>query len=99
MLTRRLRYWMTSARRHDALREEMELHLAERAAELEADGWTREDARAEARRRFGNVGLTHEASREIWISRFASELGQDIRYGVRMMVKKPAVAIVAVLTL
>jgi predicted permease len=99
MLIRRLRYWMTSARRSEALREEMELHLAERAAELEADGVTTEHARAEARRRFGNVGLKHEESREIWVSRFASELGQDVRYGVRMMVKKPTVTIVAVLTL
>ena len=65
---------MKSARRSETLREEMELHLAEQAAELEADGWTREDARAEARRRFGNVGLKHEESREIWMSRFASEL-------------------------
>src|SRR5262249_37718442 len=99
MLMRRLKYWMTSAKRSAALREEMELHLAERAAELEAEGGTKQDAGAEARRRFGNVGLTHEESREIWISRFASELGQDVRYGVRMMVKKPTVAIVAVLTL
>jgi len=99
MLMRRLKYWMTSARRSAALREEMEFHLGETAAELEADGLTRETALAEARRRFGNVGLKHEESREIWISRFASELGQDLRYGVRMMVKKPTVAIVAVLTL
>src|SRR5579864_712150 len=99
MLMRRLKYWMTSARRSEAMREEMEFHLAEKAAELEADGLTREKARAEARRRFGNVGLKHEESREIWISRFASELGLDVRYGVRMMVKKPTVAIVAVLTL
>src|SRR5437762_10982487 len=33
------------------------------------------------------------------MTRFASELGQDVRYGFRMMVQKPAVAIVAVLTL
>jgi predicted permease len=99
MFIRRLRYWMKSARRSEALREEMELHLAEKAAELEADGLTRELARLEARRRFGNVGLKHEESREIWMSRFASELGQDLRYAVRMMVKKPTVAIVAVLTL
>jgi predicted permease len=99
MWIRRLKYWMKSARRSEALREEMELHLAEKAAELEADGLTTEDARAEARRRFGNVGLKLEESREIWVSRFASELGQDVRYGVRMMVKKPTVTIVAVLTL
>jgi putative ABC transport system permease protein len=90
---------MTSAKRNEALREEMELHLAEKAAELEADGMTVEHARAEARRRFGNVVLKHEESREIWMSRFASELGQDVGYGLRMLVKKPTLTIVAVLTL
>ena len=76
MLIRRLRYWTESASRSDALREEMELHLAEEAAEFEADGMTAERARAEARRRFGNAGLKQEESREIWMTRFLSELGR-----------------------
>ncbi|HEV2495057.1 MAG TPA: ABC transporter permease [Terriglobia bacterium] len=96
---RRLRYWIESARRSEELREEMELHLAEKAAELQADGMTAERARAEARRRFGNVGLKHEESREIWMTRFWSELGQDVRHGCRTMTANKAFSAVAVLSL
>jgi predicted permease len=90
---------MDGTRRSEALREEMELHLAEKAAELEADGMTAERARAEARRRFGNVGLKQEESREIWMTRFLSELGQDIRYGIRTMAANKAFSALAVLSL
>jgi predicted permease len=96
---RRLKYWTESARRSEALREEMELHLAEKAAELEADGMAAALAQAEARRRFGNVGLKHEESREIWMTRFLSELGQDIRYGCRTMAANKAFSALAILSL
>ena len=99
MFIRRLRYWIANARRSEALREEMELHLAEKAAELEAAGMTAESARAEARRRFGNVGQKQEEAREIWIKRFWSELGQDVRYGFRTIVANKAFSILAVLLL
>src|SRR6266699_251551 len=98
-MLRRLRYWIESVKRSEALREEMELHLAEKAAELQADGMTAERARSEARRRFGNVGLKHEESREIWVTRFWSELGQDIRYGCRTMAANKAFSALAVLSL
>jgi macrolide transport system ATP-binding/permease protein len=98
-MLRRLRYWMASARRSSALSEEMELHLAEKAAELQSDGMTANRARAEARRRFGNVGLKHEESREIWMTRFLSELGQDVRYGFRTMIANKAFSALAVLLL
>ena len=98
-MLRRLKYWIESARRSESLREEMELHLAEKAAELQADGMTADRARAEARRRFGNVRLKQEESREIWMTRFLSELGQDIRYGCRTMIANKAFSALAVLSL
>jgi predicted permease len=90
---------MESSKRSEALREEMELYLEEKAAELQAGGMTPECARAEARRRFGNVGLKHEESREIWMTRFLSELGQDVRYGCRTMTANKAFSALAVLSL
>ena len=98
-MLRRLRYWIESARRSEALLEEMELHLAEKAAELQADGMTAERAPTVARRRFGNVGLKYEESREIWMTRFLSELGQDVRYGCRTMTSNKAFSAMAVLSL
>ncbi len=98
-MLRRLRYWIESARRSEALHEEMELHLAEKAAELQADGMTAESAQADARRRFGNAGLKHEESREVWMTRFLSELGQDVRYGFRTLSANKAFSALAVLLL
>src|SRR5918996_1626586 len=99
MWMRRLKYWIETARRSEALHEEMELHLAEKAAELQADGIAPERARAEARRRFGNVGLKHEESREIWMIRFLSELGQDLRFGCRTMAANKTFSLLAILSL
>ncbi len=96
---RRLRYWIESTRRSHALSEEMELHLAEKAAELQAQGMTAEHALAAARRRFGNVGLKYEESREVWMTRFWPELGQDIRYGCRTMIANKAFSALAILSL
>ncbi len=99
MIIRRLKYWLGSARRSEALREEMELHLAEKAAELQTEGMTPECAYAESRRRFGNLRLKHEESREIWTTRFLSELGQDVRYGCRTMIANKAFSAMAVVLL
>src|SRR4051794_16247890 len=99
MWIRRLRYWIGSARRSEALREEMELHLAEKASDLESGGMTAERARAEAHRQFGTAGLKQEESREIWTPRFGSELGQDTRYACRTMIANKAFSALAVLSL
>ncbi|HLH04652.1 MAG TPA: ABC transporter permease [Bryobacteraceae bacterium] len=98
-MLRRLRYWIRNTRRSAALQEEMELHLAETTTELEAEGMSSEAARAEARRRFGNPTLKQEESREIWMTRFLTELGQDLRYGCRTMLANKAFSSLAVLLL
>src|SRR5690349_9772440 len=60
---------------------------------------TPERAQSEARRRFGNAGLKQEESREIWMTRFLSELGQDVRYACRTMAANKAFSALAVLSL
>jgi predicted permease len=96
---RRLKYWLDSSRRSDTLREEMELHLEEKAAQLQADGMTPEQARDEAHRRFGNVLLKQEEAREIWMTRFWTELLQDVRYGLRTMAGNKVFSALAILSL
>ena len=79
--------------------EEIEAHLQLEMERLREAGMSLEDARTEARRAFGDVTRErerfYEAGRWVWWDR----LWQDIRFGLRMMVRGRAVTIVAVLTL
>jgi macrolide transport system ATP-binding/permease protein len=60
-------HWLARRRRKEAeLREELEFHLQEEAAELQADGLSDQSARWAARRELGNVALLQENTREAW---------------------------------
>jgi len=87
--------------------EELGFHLEMVAAELVDAGWPQEEARMEARRRFGDLEGTREyccaldESKENqmkWMGRM-EELGQDLRFAGRQLLKSPGFSLVAALTL
>src|SRR4029077_15778369 len=81
------------------LEEELQFHLAMRAEKNGSEGSGPEEARAAARRRFGNVALLKEICRELWTFAPLETFWQDVRYTIHMLLKNPGFTTVAILTL
>ena len=95
------RIWHILNRNHrDAeLREEMRFHLAMKQRELEAAGFSPEQARVASRRALGNVTVNREASHAVWVPPDVESIWRDIPYAVRSLRRSPSFTIAAVLAL
>src|SRR5687767_3934021 len=98
-LWRRILFLTRRSRVDDELAEEMRLHIDLRAAKLQAQGVVPDDAACAARRRFGNTMVLRDASQDAWGWRWIEELSQDLRYGIRMLAKRPGFTAIVILTL
>ena len=88
----------------DDLQDEIRAHLAIAAEERMADGADRRAAQLASLKEFGNVTLTREAARGVWIPAWLEavhDLASDVRYAVRVLAKSPvfALTVIAVLTI
>ena len=99
----KLPLWLRSlfgkSRAEQELTDELRFHLEKLIEEKVGKGMTPEEARYAALRELGGVEQIKEECRDMRNLNFIENIVQDVRYGVRLLVKNPGFAVVAVLVL
>ena len=91
--------WPRERRTEEDFSDEIEAHVALEVDQLRADGMSRDEAMAKARRTLGNTTQIRErffeSRRVMWLE----DLQQDVRFTLRSLRRSPGFAAVAILTL
>ncbi len=91
--------WLQKRRIEREMADEMAEHLAEKIDQLREEGHSEAEARALARRQFGNTTLQQEDSRAAWGWNTVEQFWQDMRFGWRVLTKTPGFTATAVIVL
>jgi hypothetical protein len=86
-LLRRAWYAIRQRRIDGELAEEMEAHRAMKQREIEERGVDPTEAAFVARRAFGSVALNSNHARDVWMWPWLQDVSQDVRFGLRLLVK------------
>src|SRR5215472_10601165 len=95
----RLQALFFKSKMEEELDEEVRFHLEREIEENIARGMSAEEARYAALRSFGGIERVKEESRDERGIRLLDEVWQDLRYGARMLLKKPGFTLIAVISL
>lgn len=91
-LKRRLSALFRKAELERELDDEVRFHLEKEIEQNLARGMSPGEARWAALRSFGGVDQVKEESRDVRGVRFIEELFQDVRYSLRVLLRKPRLA-------
>src|SRR6266699_3204807 len=93
-----MRWWRRKEREQE-LDRELRDHMRLEAEDQQEAGMAADQARYAAQRAFGNIALVKDIVREMWGWTSLERLAQDLRYAFRGMLRNPAFALTAILSL